>query len=324
MIMTRAPLRITFVGGGTDLPCYYQKRDYGAVVSAAIDKYIYVTINKKFDDKIRISYSKTEIVDNVDQIEHPSIRESLRLLNITKGIEVVSISDIPSRGTGLGSSSTFLVALLHALHSYKGEFVNQEELAQEAVKVEREILNEPGGKQDQYMAAYGDLNFIKFLRDGMVDVQIVVPQDDSLKRIEESLLLLYLDRERSSSEIHKDQVNNSEGKMDVYDRMKGLTDETFNAIREGNLDKLGKLVHENWMLKRTLSDKISDEWIDNLYSNAIKLGAKGGKVVGAGGGGFLLLVVEPKRQDEVINSLRLAKVDFRFSHSGSRVIFVGD
>ncbi len=324
MIMTRAPLRITFVGGGTDLPCYYEKRDYGAVVSGAINRYIYVTVNRKFDDKLRVSYSKTEIVDGVDRIEHPSIREALRLTDITKGIEVVSISDIPSRGTGLGSSSTFLVALLHALHSYKGEFVSNEELAKEAVKIERGILNEPGGKQDQYMAAYGDLNFMKFLSDGSVDIHPIIPQDSSIQRVEESLLLLYMGRERASTEIHKDQINNSEGKMDVYDKMKVLVEETSKAIQEGNIDLLAELMHKNWMLKKSLSNRISDVTIDDLYSKAIDLGAKGGKVVGAGGGGFLLLVAEPERHDSITRGLGLARANFKFSRAGSRVIFVGD
>ena len=324
MIMTRAPLRITFVGGGTDLPFYYGKRDYGAVVSAAISRYIYVTVNKKFDDKIRVSYSKTEIVDGIEEIEHPSVREALRLLDITKGIEVVSISDIPSRGTGLGSSSTFLVALLHALHSYKGEFASKEELAREAARIEREILKEPGGKQDQYMAAYGDLNFMKFLRDGSVDVQTIVSHDSNIGRIEESLLLLYLGRERNSTDIHRDQINGSEGKMGIYDKMKELAEETPKAIYEGNVDLLAKLMHDNWMLKKALSEKISDGWIDDLYSRALKIGAKGGKVVGAGGGGFLLLVSEPKIHDSIAKELGLLKINFKFSHSGSRVIFVGD
>jgi D-glycero-alpha-D-manno-heptose-7-phosphate kinase len=324
MVMTKAPLRITFVGGGTDLPFYYEKRGYGAVVSGAINKYIYVTVNRKFDDNIRVSYSKTEIVDSVEKIEHPSVREALRLLEITKGIEIVSISDIPSRGTGLGSSSSFIVGLLHALHSYKGEFVNPEELAREAVKIEREILKEPGGKQDQYMAAYGDINFIKFLMDGTVDVRPLISHDSSINSIEESLLLLYLDKERSSSDIHRDQIKNSDGKMDVYDRMRDLTEETFNAICEGNSDLLGELMHRNWILKKNLSRKISDDWIDRKYSNALKLGAKGGKVVGAGGGGFLLLVAEPELHNKIANGLGLRKIDFKFSHSGSRVIFVGE
>ena len=324
MIMTRAPLRITFVGGGTDLPFYYENRDYGAVVSAAINKYIYVTVNKKFDDKIRVSYSRTEIVDGIEEIKHPSVREALRLLDITKGIEVVSISDIPSRGTGLGSSSAFLVALLHALHSFRGEFASSEELAREAAKIEREILKEPGGKQDQYMAAYGDLNFIKFMRDGSVDVQTIVSQDSNIRKIEESLLLLYLGRERNSTDIHRDQINNSSGKMDIYDKMKDLVKEVPKTIYEGNVDLLAKLMHDNWTLKKSLSGKISDGWIDDLYSKAIRLGAKGGKVVGAGGGGFLLLVAEKERHETISKELGLKRTDFKFINTGSRVIFVGD
>ena len=324
MVMTRAPLRITFVGGGTDLPFYYEKRDYGAVVSSAINKYIYVTVNRKFDSNIRISYSKTEIVDSVDRIEHPTIRESLRLLGIENGIEIVSISDIPSRGTGLGSSSTFLVALLHALHSYKGEFVSAEELARDAVKVEREILNEEGGKQDQYIAAYGGTNLMKFRNDGTVEMVNAVSHDSNLKKIEESLLLLYTNRERSSTEIHRDQIENSSEKMNVYDEMKKLTDGTLKAICDGDIDALGNLMHMNWMMKKSLSSRISDGWIDEKYERATKLGAKGGKLVGAGGGGFLLLVAEPEKHENIAKELGLRKIDFRFSQSGSRVIFVGD
>ena len=324
MVMTRAPLRITFVGGGTDLPFYYENRDYGAVVSSAINKYIYVTVNRKFDSNIRISYSKTEIVGSVDRIEHPTVRESLRLLGIDNGIEIVSISDIPSRGTGLGSSSTFLVALLHALHSYKGEFVSAEELAREAVRVEREILGEEGGKQDQYIAAYGGTNLIKFRDDGSVEMVNAVSHDSNLKKIEESLLLLYTNRERSSTEIHRDQIENSPEKMNVYDEMKKLTDGTLKAICDGDIDALGELMHRNWMMKRSLSSRISDGWIDEKYERALKLGAKGGKVVGAGGGGFLLLVAEPEKHENIAQELGLRKVDFRFSQSGSRVIFVGE
>ena len=324
MVMTRAPLRITFVGGGTDLPFYYEKRDYGAVVSSAINKYIYVTVNRKFDSNIRISYSKTEIVGSVERIEHPTIRESLRLLGIENGIEIVSISDIPSRGTGLGSSSTFLVALLHALHSYKGEFVSAEELAREAVRVEREILREEGGKQDQYIAAYGGTNLMKFRSDGSVEMVNAVSHDSNLKKIEESLLLLYTNRERSSTDIHRDQIENSHEKMNVYDEMKKLADGTLKAICDGDLDRLGELMHGNWMMKRSLSRRISDRWIDEKYERALKLGAKGGKLVGAGGGGFLLLVAETEKHENIAKELGLRKVDFKFSQSGSRVIFVGD
>jgi D-glycero-alpha-D-manno-heptose-7-phosphate kinase len=324
MIMTRAPLRITFVGGGTDLPFYYEKRDYGAVVSSAINKYIYVTVNRKFDDKIRVSYSRTEIVDDVSKIEHPSVRESLRLLGIENGIEIVSISDIPSRGTGLGSSSTFLVGLLQALHGYKGEFVNSEDLAREAVKIEREILREPGGKQDQYAAAYGGTNLMKFMSDGSVDIDQVISHDSNVKRVEDSLLLLYTNRERSSAEIHTDQIANSDGKMEIYDEMRSLAEGTFRALCDGDVNALGEVMHKNWLLKRKLSGKISDDWIDKLYEKAMRLGAKGGKIVGAGGGGFLLLVAEKETHDTIANELGLKRTDFRFCHAGSRVIFVGE
>ncbi|MCW6159347.1 MAG: kinase [Thermoplasmatales archaeon] len=324
MVMTRAPLRITFVGGGTDLPIYYEKRDYGAVVSSAINKYIYVTVNKKFDNNIRVSYSKTEIVDSVDKIEHPTVRESLRLLGIEVGIEIVSISDIPSRGTGLGSSSTFVVALLHALHSFKGEFVNADDLAREAVKIEREILREEGGKQDQYIAAHGGINLMKFMSDGSVDMTSAISHDSNLKRIEDSLLLLYTDRERSSTEIHKDQILNSTEKMKTYDEMKKLAEVTFKAICDGDANALGEFMNKNWEMKKSLSSKISDRWIDEKYERAMKMGAKGGKLVGAGGGGFLLLVAEPEKHDSIAKELGLRKIDFKFSQSGSRVIFVGD
>lgn len=311
-------------GGGTDLPFYYENRGYGAVVSGAINKYIYITVNEKFDDKIRVSYSKTEIVDDVDFIEHPSVREALRMLDVRKGIEVVSISDIPSRGTGLGSSSTFIVGLLQALHTFKGEMVGKEELAREAVRVEREILTEPGGKQDQYCAAYGNVNYMKFLKGGEVDVLPLVPNGDRYSRIENSLLLLYLGNERDSSDIHRDQINSSEGKMDVYDSMRSLTEVAVKAIQEGDIDLLGTAMHENWILKKSLSGKITSDSIDRIYSSGLKLGAKGGKVVGAGGGGFLLLVADQERHNAILSGLGLKRIDFRFSNIGSRVIFVGD
>ncbi len=324
MVMTKAPLRITFVGGGTDLPFYYENREFGAVVSAAINKYIYVTVNKKFDDKIRVSYSKTEIVDEIDQIQHPTVREALRLLNITKGIEIVSISDIPSNGTGLGSSSTFLVSLLHALHSYKGELVDSETLAREAVSIEREILKEPGGKQDQYAAAYGNLNLMKFYRNGNVNLIPVTSQADKINRIEDSLMLFYTGKGRSSLGIHSDQIINSEVNMEAYDEMKALTEPTFRAINNGDVESLGRLVHDNWILKKKLSKKISDDWIDRIYHRALELGAIGGKIVGAGGGGFILIIADPSKHEPLLKGLGLEMTGFKFTHSGSRVIFVGE
>lgn len=192
MIITKTPLRIGFVGGGTDIPAYY--RNYGgALISAAINKYIYIIVNKKFDSKIRISYSQTEIVDRIDEIKHPSVREALRFLNIDGGIEILSISDIPSHGTGLGSSSTFLVGLLNALHAYKSEYVTREELASEAVKIEREILREAGGKQDQYMAAFGGINMLNFNENESVNVNPVALSIDMLEKLRSNIAFCILE-----------------------------------------------------------------------------------------------------------------------------------
>ena len=324
MVMARAPLRISFVGGGTDIPFYYKKGSYGAVVSAAIDKFIYVAVNKKFDDKIRVSYSRTEITDSLEEISHPSVRESLRLLELTNGIEIVSISDVPSQGTGLGSSSTFLVALLHALHSYKGEFVGAEQLAREAVHIERNILREAGGKQDQYMAAYGNIDLMKFYGDERVDILPLSINEEKMKRVEESLLLLYLERERSSSSIIDDQGVSADSQRATYDEFTKMAEDSCKYMVDGDVPELGSLVMKYWNLKKTLSGRISDKHIDDAILRALELGAFGGQVIGAGGGGFLMLVADPNTHHKIASSLGLKKLDFRFQFGGSRLIFVGD
>ena len=324
MVTTRAPLRICFAGTSTDLPFYYRNSDFGQMVSAAINKFIYVTVNKKFDQKIRLSYSRTEIVDSIDKIKHPTVREALRLLDIDGGIEIVSISDIPSQGTGLGSSSSFLVSLLHALHSFKGELVGPEQLAKEAVHIEREVLGEPGGKQDQYMAAYGNVDLLSFYPDERVDVEQLVAEDHNLKNIEESMLLLYTGRQRTSSDIIVDQSATSEEKRSVYDSMKSLAPRAFKAMSEGDIVSLGEIITEDWSLKRSLSAKISDSWLDDMHAKALEHGALGGEIVGAGGGGFLLLIAEPAKQQKIANALGLNRIDFKFHFTGSRIIFVGE
>lgn len=324
MVTTRAPLRICFAGTSTDLPFYYRNSDFGQMVSAAINKFIYVTVNKKFDQKIRLSYSRTEIVDSIDKIKHPTVREALRLLDIDGGIEIVSISDIPSQGTGLGSSSSFLVSLLHALHSFKGELVGPEQLAKEAVHIEREVLGEPGGKQDQYMAAYGNVDLLSFYPDERVDVEQLVAEDHNLKNIEESMLLLYTGRQRTSSDIIVDQSATSEEKRSVYDSMKSLAPRAFKAMSEGDIVSLGEIITEDWSLKRSLSAKISDSWLDDMHAKALEHGALGGEIVGAGGGGFLLLIAEPAKQQKITNALGLNRIDFKFHFTGSRIIFVGE
>lgn len=325
MIMSRTPLRITFVGGGTDIPSFYRNYDSGAVVSASINKYIYVAVNKKFDSKIRVSYSVTEIVDSVEEIKHPSVREALKLLNIDGGIEIVSISDIPSRGTGLGSSSTFLVGLLNALHAFKGEPASPKQLAEEAVTIEREILQEAGGKQDQYMAAYGGIQFMEFFPDERVAVKPVIMTEDSRNELQSHLLLFYTNRERSSTDIHKVQANNVESKVDSYRFMRGLSFEMFDSLSKGNVNGVGNLLRKNWEHKKSLAKGISDEMIDTWYSKALESGATGGKMIGAGGGGFLMLFAPEEKHEDIVHKLPdLKQEDFRIEYDGSRIIFVGD
>ncbi len=325
MIMSRTPLRITFVGGGTDIPSYYRIHGPGAVVSASINKYIYVIVNKKFDSRIRVSYSVTEIVDHVDQIKHPTVREALKLLNIDGGIEIVSISDIPSRGTGLGSSSTFIVGLLNALHAYLGEHASPKQLAEEAVKIEREIMGEPGGKQDQYMAAYGGIQLMEFYPDERVEVRPVIMSEESRKKLEKSLLLFYTGRERSSTDIHRNQAKGVEMKVSSYDRMKDIAYRAFQAMSSGNIDDVGSLMHINWMEKKSLASGITDTWIDSLYGSAMENGASGGKMIGAGGGGFLLIYSDEGKHENICRALEpLKREDFRIEYQGSRIVFVGD
>lgn len=325
MIMSRTPLRITFVGGGTDIPSYYREYGPGAVLSASINKYIYVAVNKKFDSKIRVSYSTTEIVDTVDEIKHPTVREALKLLEIDGGIEIVSISDIPSRGTGLGSSSTFLVGLLNALHAYKGEHASPLQLAEEAVKIEREILGEPGGKQDQYMAAYGGIQFMEFHQDERVSVKPVIMSEEVRAKLQSNLILLYTGRERSSTEIHKVQAKSVSDKLQSYHLMKGMAFELFDAMCKGDTDEIGRLLHKNWEQKRQLADGITDKSIDSWYQKALSNGAMGGKMIGAGGGGFLLLFANPENHEKILNGLPELKPEtFNIEYGGSRIIFVGD
>lgn len=325
MIMSRTPLRVTFVGGGTDLPQYFIKHGPGAVVSATVNKYIHIMVNRKFDNSFRISYSTTEIVDKVDKIKHPSVREALKLLDIRGGIEVVSISDVHSRGTGLGSSSTFLVGLLNALHAYLGEHVSPARLASEAVKIEREILGEPGGLQDQYIAAFGGLRVMKFMPNGSVSVDPVIVKDEFLNELQASMMLLYTGVERNSGSIHVSQSKDINQKINSYDQMKGLVDDLLYAFQKGDIEDIGKIMDRNWNLKRELTNGITDGSIDDLYRRAIDCGAFGGKLIGAGGGGFLMFIASPEVQSRIEREFRgLRRVDFKFDFRGSRIEFVGD
>ncbi|HEX6287607.1 MAG TPA: hypothetical protein VFZ66_00375 [Herpetosiphonaceae bacterium] len=325
MIISRTPLRISFAGGGSDLPAFYREEP-GAVVSTAIDKYIYINVNKHFDHKIRASYSITEIVDSADELRHDLIREALRLLGLSGGIEITSISDIPSQGTGLGSSSTYTVGLLNALYAYTGRHVGAERLAREACRIEIDICGKPIGKQDQYSAAYGGLQYIQFNPDESVFVDPIICRPETKQRMQERLLLLYTGMTRSAEHILEQQKANTERDRDRRETLRTMTrmaQDLRDALNANDLDSFGALLHEGWMLKQQLASGISTRRIDEWYSRARQHGAIGGKILGAGGGGFLLLYAPVERHGEIIAALpELAATPIRFEPQGSKIIYV--
>ena len=324
MILSKTPLRMSFAGGGSDLPAYYRQFG-GAVLSTTIDKFIYIAVNRKFDDSIRVSYSRTETVEDASQIEHPIVRACLRRLELRSGIEITSVADIPSKGSGLGSSSSFTVGLLHALSAYQGRYRTAEELARESCAVEIEECGATIGKQDQYAAAYGGLNFIRFKDDETVIVEPVICERRVVEELESSLILFYTGSTRSANEILAGQsaVSGSDAQAQRrLHRIAALAETMRNELQRGNPGAVGEILHENWMLKRELTGGISSPGIDHWYETARRAGAAGGKLLGAGGGGFLLFVAPPERQDEVRNALSaLKRVPFRFEGEGSRIVF---
>jgi len=325
MIISRTPLRVSFVGGGSDLPAFYRDQE-GAVVSSAIGKYIYITVNQKFDQMIRASYSITEIVESVDQLKHELIREALRLTGIDSGIEITSISDIPSQGTGLGSSSTYTVGLLNALSAYQGRHVNAELLASQACEIEIERCGKPIGKQDQYIAAYGGLQFIRFQPDGTVFVDPVTCLPETKQKLECNLLMLYTGLTRSTDVILEEQSRNMQQRQykGIVVRLARLAYELFDVLTSDRLDEFGEVLHLSWQLKRQLASGISNSSIDTWYESARAHGAIGGKILGAGGGGFLLLYAPVERHAEICRALpELMPVAFKFAPQGSKIIFVG-
>jgi len=322
VIITRTPFRISFIGGGTDLPDFYRV-ETGAVVSTAINKYMYIVVNRRFTDAIRVSYyARTEIVDKVAEIQHPLVRETLKMVGITKGIEVASIADVHA-GAGLGSSSSFTVGLLNALYAYKGILKSAEDLAREACHIEIDILGEPIGKQDQYIAAYGGFRYIQFNPDESVFTEpLIWPRKEELLQ---NLLLLYTGDVREANSILREQKENiKQGKR--MSSLRKLRD-SAGQLREllnsnASPDILGKFLHEGWMLKRRLAGGISNQKIDEYYEKALKAGAFGGKVLGAGGGGFLLLYCPKEKQSQVKEALNLRPLEFSFEPEGSKIIYV--
>jgi D-glycero-alpha-D-manno-heptose-7-phosphate kinase len=324
VIIARTPLRVSFAGGGSDFPAFY-RREAGAVVSTAINKYIYITVNKKFDSKIRASYSVTEMVDRVEDLQHELIRESLLLTGISGGIEITSISDIPSRGTGLGSSSAYTVGILHALHAFAGRYVGAKRLAEEACRIEIDRLRRPIGKQDQYIAAYGGFQFIQF-DEGSVSVEPVLPSPEFQEALHTHLLLLYTGLTRNAETILEEQQRNLEkttGAMDDAMRLRDLALDLRRALQERRLGEVGEILDAGWTIKRRLASGVSTPEIEEWYARARAAGAVGGKLLGAGGGGFLLLFAAPRDHGAIIEKIpELRAVPFQFEPHGSRIIYV--
>ena len=323
MIVSKTPLRMSYVGGGSDLPSFY-RNEIGAVLSTAIDKYIYVAVNKKFDGKIRLSYSKTEEVEEVSQIEHPLVREALTMLSIPGGIEIASMADIPSRGSGLGSSSSFTVALLNALYAFKNQYVSKETLAKQTCEIEIERCGEPIGKQDQYAAAYGGLNLIRFHPDDSVSVDPVICGPDIIKRIDEATLVFFTGRTRSASAVLKNQSDamKFENRRILMRRMVELAFELKKELESGDVENFGSILDENWKLKAQLTSGISDPKIDEWYRKGIQAGASGGKLLGAGNGGFIMFYASPEHHAKIKLALgELTPIKFGFDRNGAQIVF---
>jgi D-glycero-alpha-D-manno-heptose-7-phosphate kinase len=324
VIISRTPFRVSFAGGGTDLRAFYGAEP-GAVTSVTIDRYMYITVNRRFDDTLRVSYSRTEIVDDFESLRHPIVRECLRLTGLTRGLEITSIADIPA-GTGVGSSSSFTVGLLHALHAFAGRHAAPDLLARQACQIEIDVLGEPIGKQDQYAAAYGGLRHLRFHPDESVSVDPVICPPGTVRELQANLMFFYTGAVRSASEILERQRQNTESKREHLRAMRALAERIRDVLQEGRrLERVGEALHEAWAHKQQLAGGITSPAIDGFYARAREAGALGGKILGAGGGGFLLLYVERPNQPRVEGALReLRRVPLAFENQGSKIIFVGE
>lgn len=328
MIISKSPLRLSFTGGGSDLPAYYKKHA-GKVVSTSIDKYIYITVNhlsEYFDCKYLLKYSKTEMCNSVKDIQHPIIKEVLSYFDIDDRLEITSMADLPA-GTGLGSSSSFTVGLINALYAYQGRYSTKEELAYEACTVEIEILSEPIGKQDQYAAAYGGLRVITFHKDGLVSSDNVICPSSTKYELSNNLLLFYTGMTRNASDVLIEQKKKTEDDTRVQEVISYMVDQCdpflFTLSRGPSLSEIGYILHRGWVHKKSLVSSISNSKIDEYYDRAISAGAIGGKVSGAGNGGCLLFYVEPHNQDKVRSVLpELREVKFDFENEGSKIVYM--
>jgi D-glycero-alpha-D-manno-heptose-7-phosphate kinase len=323
VIISRTPLRMSFVGGGSDLPSHY-RRHGGAVLSTAIDKYVYVSVNRKFDGGIRLAYSKVEEVDTLDQVEHRLVRAAFEMIGLPGGVEVTTTADIPSRGTGLGSSSSFTVGLVQAASAYMGRHVSAEQLGRSACEIEIERCGEPIGRQDQYAAAFGGLNLIEFLPDDSVAVSPVIMRRADRDLVEQRIVVFYTGITRSASDIlrrQSDETASDVRKQAVLKRMVELAYTLRDDFARGEIDAFGEILRENWMLKKSLTDGISTGQIDAWYDAGIAAGALGGKLLGAGSGGFLMFYAPAERHEAIARAVGLRQIRFGFEPLGSRILF---
>lgn len=325
MIITKTPFRVSFCGGGSDMPDFYREHE-GCVVSTSINRYMYISIHPYFDDKsTALKYSQTEIVDNIQDIKHKIFRQVLNDMDIS-GVEITSTADVPS-GTGLGSSSSFTVGLIHSLYCYKGKYVAKDKIAAEACDVEINRLGNPIGKQDQYAAACGGLNLITFHQDDTVSVEPVIMRPETLKALQENLVIYYTGITHDANKILAEQKKNITSQKDKTDnliRMCELAREIKKSLENDELSDFGEILNEGWKKKKELASGIADSRIDDMYETALKNGATGGKLLGAGGGGFLLFYCEKYKQKRMEEALGLTRFPVQFEHDGTSVVYIGD
>lgn len=327
MIISKTPLRMSFFGGGTDFHSYYENSrfGYGSVISTALDMYVYITVNKRFDDKIRIVYYGNELVDSVDEIKHDIIRNALEIARINRGVEIVYSADIPmtSAGIGLSSSSALAVGVMNALHAYKGERVSPEQLAREACHIEIDCIGQRIGIQDQFAVAYGGFRRYRFYADGEVTAEPVVCPRENLEQLKSNLLLFYTGKSRDSRKILNEQSETISQKMQRLDALVEAVDRNYASLCAGNVDQWGVELDKAWAIKKTFAGGVSNPQIDAMYDKAKAAGALGGKILGAGGGGFMLLYVPGDKQESVRQALADYKeVKFHFESAGSQIIFM--
>jgi len=321
LIISQTPLRISLSGGGTDLSNYYNPNE-GFVVSTAIDKYIYVIVKERFDDLIYVDYSNKEIIPSIDEIKHDLVREAAILTGMSNGFEVMMFADIPSEGSGLGSSSSLTVGLLHAFYQYLGKLVTAEQLAVEACKIEIDILKRPIGKQDQYIAAYGGLKSFRFCKDETVEVTPIEIVSEAKRKLGSNLLLFFTDTTRKAASILEEQSKNVLSKIEFHHKIKELAFDTLDGLNSLDINRVGENLKINWEMKKQLASNVSNSEIDKMHQLAMDGGALGAKISGAGGGGFLLVYCERDKQDTLRRSLRMYReLPFFLEKYGSKIIF---